>query len=391
MIREKIAQAIDILREKNIDLWLTFERESKVTRDPMHGFIAESDVTWQTAFIITATGEALVIAGNLDVAELAAQGHYSQVHSYVQSIREPLLATLNRINPASIAINYSQNSPVADGLTLGLYRELQAHLQNTPFAERLISAEPVINALRGRKTDAEIERMRKAAHLTLDIFSQVGSFIRPGKTEKEIAAFVLEKVDRAGLETSWSRQFCPAVFTGPDTAGAHAAPTDRQVQTGHLVNMDFGVKFDGYCADLQRTWYVPHPGEGVPDAVTNGFRVLRAAIDSAADAIKPGVLGADIDAIARGFLEKNGYEGYPHGLGHQLGREPHDGGALLAPAWDRYGQTPFTPIEAGQVFTIEPRLFVPQHGTVTIEEEIWVRENGVINIDTPQRELWIVQ
>ena len=182
---------------------------------------------------------------------------------------------------------------------------------------------------------------------------------------------------------------CPAVFTGPNSAGAHAGPTGRPVETGHLVNMDFGVKVDGYCADLQRTWYVCNNGEtAAPESVRHGFRILREAIDKVADALKPGVTGKQMDDIARSHLVENGYKEYPHGLGHQVGRAAHDGGALLGPAWERYGNTPFIPVEAGEVYTIEPRLFVPGHGIVTIEEEVQVAENGSVFLSEPQKTLW---
>ena len=389
MIREKIEQAADVLKELQIDAWLTFERESKTNGDPMHGFIAPSDVTWQSAFLISAAGDAIAIIGNLDAAELQSRQVYDSVISYVESIRDPLRQALSQLDPATIAINYSADSAVADGLTLGLYRELCQHLEGTPFGERLVSAEPLINALRGRKSPQEIALMREAARLTLELFDAVSGELRPGISEREVAAFVQSRMDTAGLEGAWSRAFCPAVFTGPDTAGAHAAPTDRVIAPGHLVNMDFGVKYRGYCADLQRTWYVPHPGEGIPAPVQNGFRVLREAIDRVATQLRPGAIGHEMDKIARDHLEDSGFVGYPHGLGHQLGREAHDGGALLGPDWARYGNTPFLPVEAGQVFTIEPRLQVIGHGTVTIEEEVWIREDGITWLAPPQQTLWI--
>ena len=74
-------------------------------------------------------------------------------------------------------------------------------------------------------------------------------------TEKEVAAFLLKEVDAAGVETSWERELCPSVFTGPESAGAHAGPTDRKIEKGHVLNIDFGTRSERYCSDLQRTWY----------------------------------------------------------------------------------------------------------------------------------------
>lgn len=392
MIDEKIQQAVGILKAKQIDMWLTFVRETGVMADPVMDYIAGAGVTWQSAFIITSKGDTLAIVGNLDEAAMKSRGNYREVLSYVQSIREVFLNTLKRFDPKKIAINYSLGVPIADGLSTGMYLQLLEYLQDTPYKDRLVSSEGIIGALRGRKTPEEVKRMKEAIRITLEIFRMVGGFIKSGRTEAEIAAFVLAEVEKRGLETAWDREHCPAVFSGPDTAGAHAAPTDRKVEPGHIINMDFGVKYRDYCSDLQRTWYVLRPGETeAPAPVQRGFQVLKESIDKAAAALKPGVMGKDIDHIARQHLIDNGFREYPHALGHQVGRQAHDGAALLGPAWERYRDTPFLPLEKGQVFTIEPRLMVEGHGVVTMEEEVWVRENGCEFISDPQRELWIIK
>jgi len=110
-----------------------------------------------------------------------------------------------------------------------------------------------------------------------------------------------------------------------------------------------------------------------------------------ADAIKTGMLVWQIDKIARDYIVKNGYEEYPHGLGHQVGRVAHDGGALLGPTWERYGNLPYIPIEAGNVFTIEPRLTIKNHGIATIEEMVYVTENGCEFISNPQKKIYLIK
>ena len=391
MIREKIEQAFEILNELDIDMWLTFVRESHTMPDPAIELIVGQHVTWQTAWILTRSGESIAIAGSLDVASIRDAQNYTRVISYKEGIGAPLRELMTELEPRSIALNYSSDSVMADGLTLGLYRTLCKALADTPYVERFISSEPILSSLRGRKSLAEVELIRAACQHTVEIYDLVGSFLKPGRTEQQVAAFMLEEVERRQLELAWDREHCPAVFTGPEHAGAHYGPTEREVEAGHIVNTDFGVKVGGYCSDLQRTWYVRRAGEAhAPEAVQRGFDVLLSAIDAAHERLRPGAVSWEVDAAARDLIIAAGYPEYPHGLGHQVGRVAHDGGIGLFPRWERYGELPYGLVEVGQVFTIEPRLPVEGHGVVTMEEIYWVGEEETVPLSRRQRELLLV-
>lgn len=392
LIKEKIEQAIDILKELQIDLWLTYVRETETIKDPALDIILGTNCTWQSAFIITSKGDTIAIVGSLDMANIKSKELYSEVIGYVQGIKEDLIKTLDRLNPQKIAINYSINSNLADGLTYGMYLDLINKLKDTNYPERFISSEKIISLLRGRKTNEEINRMKKAIEVTEEIFKLTHNFIKPGVSEKQIANFILNEVEKRNLQTAWDREYCPSVFTGPDTAGAHAGPTDRIVERGHVLNIDFGVKVNGYCSDLQRTWYILRENEhDAPEEVKKGFRTIVESIDAAAKALKPGAIAYEIDAIARNYIISNGYEEYPHALGHQVGRKAHDGGVILAPRWERYGNVPYQKVGIDEVYTLEPRLTIPGYGIATIEEEVWVKEDGVKFLSTPQKKLFLIK
>ncbi len=354
-------------------------------------FLAPGHVTWQSAFIVSAGGDARAIVGQYDRKTIEDTGAYTGVESYVQSVRQPLVEALRELAPRTIAINYSEDSEVCDGLTHGMYLKLHSILGEVGFEDRLVSAERLISALRARKTPTELARIREAIRLTEGIFDSVGRFLSPGRTERDVADFVSGQLAAAGLARAWEAPTCPAVFTGPDTAGAHYAPTGRRVEPGHIVNMDFGVKFDDYCADLQRTWYVLRDGEtAAPAEVQRGFDTIVRSIEAARRAIRPGVTGKTIDDVARRIVTDGGYGEFPHALGHQVGRYAHDGTALLGPEWEKYARRPFVPIEEGMVFTLEPRLTVPGYGVATVEEMVVVTGDGAQFLSNAQTELRLI-
>jgi Xaa-Pro aminopeptidase len=390
-INEKIAQAVQILKELNIDMWLTFVRESATMPDPVIDMVIGKHCTWQTAWIITKKGETIAIAGSLDVESIRSEGHYEEVIPYIEGIGPQLMRVIDYIKPKKIAINYSLDSNMADGLTHGMYLQLMRYLGGTKYADRIISSENILAALRGRKSPSEIQSIKDAIRLTLDIYDKVTGYLRIGRTEQDVANFILKHVKALGVELAWSADHCPAVFTGPEHAGAHFGPTTRKIEGGHVLNIDFGVKVNGYCSDLQRTWYIRRKGEtGAPKEVLRGFNVIRDSIRMTAEYLRPGVISWKADDVARSYLVKYGYPEYPHALGHQVGRAAHDGGVGLLPRWERYGKLPFGKIETGQVFTIEPRLPIEGYGVATIEEIVQVNETETVFLSKPQKSLWIV-
>jgi Xaa-Pro aminopeptidase len=230
--------------------------------------------------------------------------------------------------------------------------------------------------------------MKEAIRITLKIFDAVADYMRPGMTEAQIADFMRKEVAAHGVDFAWDPATCPSVFTGPETAAAHYKPTARIVQPGHVLNMDFGVKYADYVSDLQRTFYVLQKNEtSAPADVQKGFDTIVGSIESSRKAMKPGVQGLDIDAVARGIITRAGYAEFPHALGHQVGRYAHDGTALLGPTWEKYAQKPFQRLERGMIFTLEPSLMVEGHGIATIEEMVLVTETGAEFLSTPQTKL----
>jgi Xaa-Pro aminopeptidase len=318
-------------------------------------------------------------------------GAYKNVIPYDQSIRPALLEAITRLDPRRIAINTSQSDVLSDGLTHGMYLTLHEILEGTPYLDQLCSAEGIIGALRGRKTDAEVERVRQAVQITDEIYAQTFRFVQPGMTERQVSDFMHNQLAARQLEPAWAYEGCPIVNAGADSPAGHGAPGDLPIRRGQILHLDFGVRKDGYCSDIQRVAYFLGDGETQPPAaVQHGFDTITRAIQEVVRQMRPGLLGRDVDAIARSLVTQAGYPEYMYATGHQLGRLAHDGGALLGPEWDRYGDSPRQALEAGQIYTVEPGLEVPGYGSMGIEEDVLVTETGAQFISDPQIKMIIL-
>ena len=392
LVQQKLDQAVGILNEQDVDMWMTFVRETALTPDPCLDLILGMDMVWQSAFIITKDNRRIAIVGKHDAENVEGTGGYTEIVPYVEGIREALVKTLLELNPRHIALNYSENDVASDGLGHGLMLLLQHYLSDTDLPERFISSENIVGALRGRKSDAEVDRVRKAVATTQQIFQEVAAFIEPGKSETEVAGYAHQRVTDLGLGTSWDWEYCPTVSAGPDSPIGHAGPLPQyKVARGQLVHMDFGVRENDYCADVQRTWYVrKDESDTPPQAVLDGFKAARAALQAGFDAIQPGVMGWEVDAAARKSLLDAGYPDCPYAFGHHVGRSAHDGATVLGPRWERYGQTPYGVLEAGNVFAIELGVAVEGYGYVGLEDNILVTEDGAAWLTDPEDEMWVI-
>ena len=389
--QEKADQASKLLHEFDLDCWLTFARETVVSPDPGIELAIGSNVTWPSAFIFAKNGQRIAIVGRYDVPSVDAYGVFPTVISYDAGISETLIAQLTALNPRTIGLNYSIDDKTSDGLTVGMYLMLQNILKGTPFADRLVSAGPLLSALRARKTAGEIARIKAAIDTTEEIVNMVTAQIQVGRSEKDIGDFIHGEFKRRGLPAAWAWDGCPIVNSGPDSAVGHGVPSaDIHIAPGHIVHIDLGVQQDGYCSDIQRLWYVRLPGETtLPAEIQRAFDTVRQAIREGAKALRPGVKGHEVDQVARDVIVDAGYPEYMHAFGHGLGKACHDGGPLLGPRWERYGNTPDMIVEVGNIYTLELGV-ITSAGYVGLEEDVLVTENGVVFLSNEQTEMRMI-
>ena len=328
IIQEKLLQAVGLLNEHGIDCWLTFVRETSQARDPALDLILGFGLTWDSALIVTRGGRAIALVGRFDADTVRRLEAYDEVAGYDQGIAALLRDHIGRIDPASIALNYSLSDPASDGLTFGMYARLAQMLSGTPYVNRFVSAEDVSRKLRERKTAAELERIRTAIRLTQQAYAELFALPLIGMTEKQIHAAAGEIAERLGCGFGWERAGNPIVNAGPESAVGHGIPGDLALQPGHILHLDMGLRWEGYCSDLQRVLYARREGEdGPPEPVLRAWQACWSALEAgraAASTCQPGTPGF---RAARAELVRQGYPEYLHGLGHHVGQNAHDGGS----------------------------------------------------------------
>ena len=388
IVSQKLEQAVKETRALGADLWITFVQETSSGAERVFSYISPGNFTWESAILVRPSGEKSVICGKLDQKDFEESGLFNGVATFVQDFKEPFLAYLRKSPLKKVAVNFSMNDPSADGIPHGRFLQLEAMIREASPNVEIISAEPIILSLISRKSPLELAAIQEAVNHTVAIFEEISGFLRSGKTEREVYDFIAGRMNSRGLGPS----FETLVFAGDRAGMGHGSAGDNPLKPGDLVHVDMGVFVRGYASDMQRTWYVLKPGEAAPpEPVRRGFAVTAEAIEKSRAALKPGAKGVDIDAISRGHITSAGFPEYPHALGHQVGRHVHDGGALLGPAWARYRNTPFIPVEDGMIFTLEPSLNVEGFGAVGIEEDAVVTPSGGKLLAPPQTELWTVR
>jgi Xaa-Pro aminopeptidase len=250
----------------------------------------------------------------------------------------------------------------------------------TTWSEKLAGVELVPSpdlfaTLRLEKSEAEIAKVRRSCALADACFEHVLRLIQPGVTELDIALDIEFYFRRQGAEIA----FPSIVVSGERSARPHGKPSEKQLEIGDFVTMDFGAKLDGYCSDITRTVVV---GEASARHKEVYELVLEAQIE-ALHAIRAGVPAKEVDRVAREILDTRDLAKYfTHGLGHGLGRVVHDTGRLSAASTDT--------IAAGQIWTIEPGVYIPGFGGVRIEDDIVITETGIEILTHSPKELLIL-
>src|SRR3954469_17335734 len=243
-------------------------------------------------------------------------------------------------------------------VTVRVHRKL---LDGTADDVELVDAGGLVEQLREVKGDDELRAIAAAAALADGVYELLGEVGVGGRSERELARELERELRDRGADPS----FPTIVASGAHGALPHAVPRDAPVEPGSLMIVDMGAQLDGYCSDCTRTFAI---GD-IDDQALEIYELVRGAQEAALDAVRPGAEAPAVDAVARDLIETAGYgERFGHGLGHGVGLEVHEG--------PRLAKTAEGELEAGNVVTVEPGVYLPGELGVRIEDLVVVGDNG---------------
>jgi Xaa-Pro dipeptidase len=238
-------------------------------------------------------------------------------------------------------------------------------------------ASDVLAGLRLRKDKAEVDAMRKAVHIAQDALKATIPLMKIGMTEREVAAELMMQLFRHGSEPELP--FAPIVSSGPNSANPHASPSERKLQTGDLLVVDWGAAYGGYISDLTRTFAI---GE-VDAEYAKIHKIVQDANAAGRAAAGTGVPCANVDKAARDVIESAGYGKYfTHRTGHGIGMEAHEDPYMRGDNMQL--------LEPGMAFTVEPGIYLTNRNGVRIEDNVVITETGADVLSDMPRDIQTV-
>lgn len=258
-----------------------------------------------------------------------------------------------------------------ENITYAVYNQI-----NDIIPCELVPVTGLVEKLREVKTEDEINIIKEAINITEKAYDYILGFVKPGKTEIEVAN-ELDFYMRNEGATSVS--FDTIVASGVRSAMPHGVASDKVIEEGDMVTIDFGCYYKGYVSDMTRTFAVGDPGEQMKEI----YEIVYQANKKVNEVAKAGMTGAELDAIARDYIAEKGYgPQFGHTLGHGIGLEVHEGPSLSFRNEDK--------LVVNNIVTNEPGIYVPGLGGVRIEDDLVIKEDGAEILMTTPKELIIL-
>lgn len=256
-------------------------------------------------------------------------------------------------------------------ISYAIYKQLDELIKTD-----LVAISGLVEKIREVKSEEEIEIIRKAVEITEKAYDYILGFVKVGVTEIEVANkldFYMRKLGATGVS------FDTIVASGFRSAMPHGVASDKEIEEGDMVTIDFGCIYNGYVSDMTRTFAVGDPGEELKKV----YEIVYQANKKVQEAAKVGVTGAELDSVARDYITEQGYgDKFGHSTGHGIGLEVHEGPAISYRNEE--------PLVVNNIITNEPGIYIPGLGGVRIEDDLVIKENGNENLMKSSKKLVIL-
>jgi Xaa-Pro aminopeptidase len=337
---ERLAQVRQQISEKDLDALLISQTEN---RRYLSGF------TGSEGYLLISLQRALLAADFRYTEQARSEAPDFEVLQIKGKITEWLLGLISELGSARLAFE-------ANDMPFATHQQLVKALRQEDNEIELLPTEALIEAQRATKEEEELIQLSKAAEIADRAFEHITGAIRPGMTEGEVAWQIERALRESGSE---DLPFSVIVQSGPNAALPHLRPTDRVIEVGEPIVMDFGARVGGYCSDMTRTLCLGSTSE---EFVKRYDLVLGAQLTALAT-LSPDMTGEEVDQLARTAIDQGGFgEAFGHGLGHGIGLVAHESPRLGQKSTDRLSEN--------MVFTVEPGIYISGWGGIRIEDTV---------------------
>lgn len=348
----KLDNLRQLLNKNNVDGLLV---TNEYNRRYMTGFTGTAGV------VLITNDEALLITDFRYITQATNQAEGFHIIEHKKTMEEEITNQINRLGIKRLG--FEEND-----VTYGKFSEY-----NASFGCELIPTKQLVEQLRLIKTNEELKILKDAAAIADDAFEYILTLIKPGRSEIEIANELEFYMRKQGAISS---SFDIIVASGYRSALPHGVASDKKIESGELITLDFGALYKGYCSDITRTVAV---GE-ISNQLKEIYNVVLKAQEKGVAEIKSMMTGKEADAIPRSYITEKGYGQYfGHSTGHGIGLEVHEGPSLSP----RYT----TRLEPNMVVTVEPGIYIPEVGGCRIEDDIVLTETGNTRLTHARKEL----
>ncbi|WP_448536438.1 M24 family metallopeptidase [Pseudothermotoga sp.] len=357
---ERVKKFVEALRNENIDAALicNVEYSSRPTTMYLSGF------TGSLSFLVITEDSQLIITDSRYFEQAKQQTKFTLVEHRGTNIYDTIVGVLETIKPKVVGLEFSR---ISHDMYLKLAEKYQALYK---------PIDHIVEQMRMIKEPQEIEFIKKAIQISEEALLKVLPLVKDGVAEKDIAAELEYRMKTLGAD---GIAFETIVISGPRTALPHGRASERKLRMNEPVLFDFGAKFNGYCADITRTFYLGKPDEEFLRIYNTVFEAQSLALEKGSARMS----GKELDFIARTHIANSGFGQYfGHGLGHGLGLEVHE-----AP---RVNQSNESMLPVGAVVTIEPGIYIEGKFGVRIEEDVVIREDHVERLTHLERKLQVL-